>query len=285
MKIPRGFYRNLLFSWVALSPILSLQIRAQSTSAIPESMPTGHITFMSMRDGNFEIYRMSATGEMVTNLSRNPALDYWASYSPSGQELYFYSKRDGRDQIYRMDAEGQHQVSLSPSSFNDRLPTVAPDGQSIVFLSDRDSPEGELYIMEVDGRNVKRLTTNEVTEDVATWAPNGKKIIYARDARSSEEIAAEMEGNFELFSIRRDGRKEKKLTVFPGFCAAPVFSPDGKRIAFYGRGDEGTLDIFTMKPNGSGLKEHNNGCPGGLFSLMVPGWKMDRLYLRGCIKL
>lgn len=215
-------------------------------------LPGGKITFMSTRDGNFELYTMDATGNNPANLTRSDKTDYWASYSPAGSIIYFYSKRDGNDEIYSMEANGNTQRNVSTNPANDRLPELSPDGMSIVFLSDRDHQEGELYIMKTDGSGIRRLTTNTVSEDVARWTPDGQRIVFSKDAGNPS--GTEGESNFEIFSISTDGTDEKRLTNFPGFCAAPVYSPDGKQIAFYGRGQEGNLDIYKMKANGSGLK-------------------------------
>jgi hypothetical protein len=107
MKTNPVSYRNIPFIWVVLCLVRCTGIWAQSDPGVREGIPTGQITFMSMRDGNFEIFRMAATGEDVTNLCRNPAHDYGASYTYTAQDLYFYSKRDGRDQLYRVE-NGSH---------------------------------------------------------------------------------------------------------------------------------------------------------------------------------
>jgi len=219
-----------------------------------DHLPEGKITFMSTRDGNFELYTMDASGNNLSNLTGNSFTDYWASYTPTGSSIFFYSKRDGNDEIYSMDANGNNQRNISRYPANDRLPELSPDGKTIVFLSDRDTEEGEIYTMNVDGSGISRLTTNAVSEDVARWSPDGKKIIYSMEDLHPTDNDVDVETNFELFSLSADGSDEKRLTQFPGFCAAPVFSPDGKHIAFYGRGKEGYLDIYTMKANGSGLK-------------------------------
>jgi hypothetical protein len=45
--------------------------------------PKGNLTFMSTRDGNWEIYSMNAQGEDLKNLSCNKASDYMFSYFPN----------------------------------------------------------------------------------------------------------------------------------------------------------------------------------------------------------
>ena len=42
-----------------------------------------------------------------------------------------------------------------------------------------------------------------------------------------------------------NGENERRLTNLPGFQSGPSFSPDGKKIAFYGEHNEG-WDIFIL---------------------------------------
>lgn len=45
----------------------------------------GKIVFQSMMSGNFELYVMDADGSNLTNLTRNPAHDYWPSWVAPGR--------------------------------------------------------------------------------------------------------------------------------------------------------------------------------------------------------
>lgn len=240
----------------AICFLLPLQLFSQEPSAKRNKAdePSGNITFMTTRDGPFELYTMNAKGEMVTNLSNNKTADYWASYPSDAKVVYFYSKRDGNEEVYRMDHDGANQVNISSHPANDRFPSVSPDGKKIVFMSDRDDLQGEMYLMSADGHGVRRLTFNAVGEDAARWSPDGKYILFGKDARNPLDSTSKDPEDFEIFRILVDGTNETRLTHMPGFCAGPAISPDGKRIAFYGRTENGFLDIYTMNVNGSGLK-------------------------------
>ncbi|MBK8494622.1 MAG: PD40 domain-containing protein [Chitinophagaceae bacterium] len=143
----------------------------------PMEQPAGNLTFMSTRDGNFEMYSMDATGENLKNLSCNKATDYAFSYAKDGR-LAFYSNRDGNNEIYIMDSAGKKQTNITNHPSGDRVPYFSPDGKQVLFISDRDHKSGEIYIMDADGNNVKRLTSNEYFEDAAGWSNDGKKYIF-----------------------------------------------------------------------------------------------------------
>lgn len=214
--------------------------------------PKGKLTFMSTRDGNFEIYSMEANGDSLKNLSCNKSTDYAFSYSNDGR-MAFYSNRDGNDEVYIMSADGKKQINITNHPSGDRIPNISPDGQKIVFTSYRDEKNGELYIMDVDGKNVKRLTSNEYFEDAGSWSPDGKKIYFSRELRDVKDTSEKAIRNMEIFVIDADGTNEIRLTNKPGGDGGPQISPDGTRIAFYGRTESGNYEIFIMNADGSNI--------------------------------
>jgi Tol biopolymer transport system component len=93
----------------------------------PTWSPDGRfIAFVSMRDGNIDIYRMNSDGSNPVNLTRNPASDDGPAWSPDGKFIAFRSNRSGNDEIYRMDADGSNQVNLTRNSAADYHPAWQP---------------------------------------------------------------------------------------------------------------------------------------------------------------
>lgn len=214
--------------------------------------PTGNLTFMTTRDGNFEIYSMDTKGENLKNLSCNKAIDYAFSYAPDGR-LAFYSNRDGNNEIYIMDADGKKQTNISNHPSGDRVPYFSPDGKQVMFISNRDEKNGEIYVMDADGKNLKRLTSNGYFEDAAGWSPDGKKIYFSRELRDLKDTSANAPGNGEIFVMNADGTNETRLTNRPGFDGGPALSPDGSKIAFYGKTADGNYEIFLMDTDGKNM--------------------------------
>ncbi len=230
--------------------------------------PSGRISFMSTRDGNFEVYAMDIDGANLRNLSCNKATDYAFSYFPDGR-LCFYTNRDGNDEIYLMSVDGRRQTNITNNKASDRIPCVSPDGTMIAFLSNRDDSNGEIYLVDTTGAGLRRLTENENFEDGPTWSPDGSRIIFTRELK--EDTSAKAPGNGEIFVIDVDGKNERRLTNRPGYDGGPQFSPDGKRIAFYGKTATGKYDIFLMDADGGNVANLTNDA----MENYSPSWSKD----------
>src|ERR671914_58187 len=142
--------------------------------------PNGQIAFVSLRDGNDEIYVMDAEGGDQTNLSNNDADDFNPSWSPDGEMIAFSSDREnGIDEIYVMNADdGSDVTRLTDNIANDLAPSWSPDGEMIAFSSDRDKnaesgPNFDIYVMNAaDGSGQTRLTDNDAHDSDPDWGTN-----------------------------------------------------------------------------------------------------------------
>ncbi len=222
------------------------------------------ITFMSDRDENAEIYVMDADGENLHRLTNNRHADWNPSWSPDGKHIVFCSNRDGNvdaihgwhtSEIYVMDADGRNQRNLTNDPNDDRSPSWSPDGKRIAFSSarDRDKAEhlnSEIYVMDADGGNQQRLTNDRHYDSSPSWSPDSRWIVFS----------SKREGHFrndsgitdEIYVMDADGGNQQRLTENRKNDWNPVWSPDGKRIAFASdrKGDLENFEIYVMDADG-----------------------------------
>src|SRR5262249_40662991 len=78
-------------------------------------------------------------------------------------------------------------------------------------------------------------------------AADKKPLLLQKPALSSTHIAFAYAGD--LWLVSRQGGEAKRLTTGAGLETDPVFSPDGKQIAFTGEYD-GNLDVYVMPATG-----------------------------------
>jgi Tol biopolymer transport system component len=204
-------------------------------AVLPTSMPGvvtvggGKIAFMSLRDGNPEIYMMDADGNSLTRLTNHPAQDSYPAWSPNGQRIAFTSNRDGSPEIYVMNADGTGVTRLTNHPAQDSYPAWSPDGQRIAFTSDRDGND-EIYVMNADGTGVTRLTDRPNSEDVdPDWSPDGQRIVFSSWTKAAESGKASTYVIPSIYVMNADG---SGITSLPPVGSEPDWSPVGQEIVF-----------------------------------------------------
>jgi len=80
------------------------------------------------------------------------------------------------------------------------------------------------------------------TDQTPAWSPSGDRIAYHHDARRTDDTT-DVRGLYVL-NLETDSTR----LVAEGSARSPDWRPDGKRIAFK------TGDVYTIRPDGSGLK-------------------------------
>jgi TolB protein len=124
----------------------------------------------------------------------------------------------------------------------ERLPTAA--GSAL---------EPELFVMRSDGSLQTRLAFGaEAAFADPAWSPDGRVIAFTRwmapEVEASRNDAAHRTGD--ILVMAADGSGLSRLTDDPRSDAGPVWSPDGRAIAFHSN-RAGRWDIFVMAADGS----------------------------------
>jgi Tol biopolymer transport system component len=178
---------------------------------------------------------MGADGSNQHRLTHNPAQDREPAFSPDGKRIAFASDRTGNFEIYVMNIDGTHQHRLTHRRDVDDDPTFFPNGKKIAFVR-VGAGFHDIFTMRADGSQLHRLTHHRPlsTPDVS---PNGKRIVT---------WLARGDGGIEV--MRADGTHLRELAA-SGFD--PVFSPNGKKIAFEGSEKRGRSRIVLMRVDGS----------------------------------
>ena len=93
----------------------------------PEWSPDGsRLVFISIRDGNKELYVMGADGSGVHRLTTDAAEETSPSWSPDGTRLAFQTNRDGNWEIYTVGVDGTGLTNLTRSPGHEFGPAWRP---------------------------------------------------------------------------------------------------------------------------------------------------------------
>lgn len=136
------------------------------------------ILLSAIIDGNSDIYEMNILSNTARRLTKSPAIDVTASYSPDAKSIAFISDRDDGQQIYIMDSSGDSVRRISNQGGNYSKPVWSPDGTLIAFTKIK-SNQFMVGVMSPIGKGEKILAKGYLVEG-AKWSPNGRYLIYSK---------------------------------------------------------------------------------------------------------
>jgi TolB protein len=191
-----------------------------------------------------DIYVMNANGSGVRRLTSDSASEGGPAWSPDGRWIAYDRYRSGKSAIWKMRADGSHKTRLSPPLLS-AVPAWSPDGARIAFVD-----HGRIWVMNADG-SVRHAVTHTVTgvDWAPSWSRDGRRIAYESDRATSP-----VDPRNEIWLMNADGSHQVRLTHNSLADNHPVWSPDGRWIAFASElPHPGTSHIWVMQPNGKGL--------------------------------
>jgi Tol biopolymer transport system component len=167
--------------------------------------------------------------------------------TPRPDQIAFTAVENNYYKLYLMDADGTNRSRVTSQEGHEEWPVWSPSGEEIAYF-------GELLQYRWSAIFVANPDTHQVREVVrftrsigsqysaVTWSPDGTRIAYI-DA-------------YDIFTVNADGTNKTLIAKFPERTYLSLlgisWSPDGEKIAF-GYAIEGSLEIFSIKPDGSGL--------------------------------
>jgi Tol biopolymer transport system component len=196
-------------------------------------------------DSHYDIFQSNLDGGELVNLTDALGYDAEGSYSPNGSQILFASNRHAyedalspedqalleRDasyfmELYVMNADGSDVRRLTDSPGYDGGPFFSADGEQIVWRRfSEDGATAEIMTMHRDGSGARALTRLGAMSWAPFFHPSGDYVIFATSVHGFD--------NFELYLVDAAGEQAPvRVTATAGFDGLPVFTPDGKRLAW-----------------------------------------------------
>jgi Tol biopolymer transport system component len=192
--------------------------------------------------------------------------------------------------VMNADGSGVRKLTHPPAGTEDTNADWSPDGSRIVFARAPSVGAHSIWTVRPDGTGLRRLTPPcppgagiprcPADDGWPVWSPDGTHIAFQRLAgalrpRGATVDTAKRIYRDQLVVTDPDGRHARVLVWFGrwrGDPQIPVWSPDGKRVAFLEKSDNGggcsCRALYVVNADGTGLRRVTP-------STVAPGDKID----------
>ena len=157
----------------------------------------------------------------------------YATFSPDGNQVAFTwdgEKQDNLDIYVKVVGPGTP-VRLTTNPLPDVIPSWSPNGRLIAFARDGGGPKPEVFLIPALGGAERKVTESGCRVNTflsLSWSPDGKWLALP-DGEGTEQPCS-------IYLFSPDTGQRRKLTSPPTPFTmgdrAPVFSPDGRGLAF-----------------------------------------------------
>jgi TolB protein len=209
---------------------------------------------------------MISSGKPLTQNGENQM----GRFSPDGTKIIYQSRsRIGHkgSQIYILNLANMRERRITYNDGDDFSPSFDSTGKYIFYSSTTDEmkehPTGfpssnifaaspseivepaanfeEIYHSDVDGSHIRRLTQSIGYDGSPSPSPDGRHTVFV----------SQRDGNFELYFMDAKGKSQSRIFKSTDVMAMPIFSPNGKLIAFESRPQgKNTVQIETIQVGG-----------------------------------
>ena len=197
------------------------------------------------------------------------------SLSPDGTEVIYTALRhdgnpstgwDRESALVRSDLDGSRRSRVLERSEWEVIAVWSPRADRIAYVSYH-----SIYTMSADGSDVQQIvdldTSKRLTSLPPVWSPDGEAMAFVvRGGWYTDK-----DNKYTIYTVRHDGSDFTELEATIGEPTSglfaddgrgvkvpmnqPAWSPDGQRLAFVGHDKSGTVEIYTIDPDGSNLRE------------------------------
>jgi len=173
----------------------------------------------------------------------NPPAECCGNWTPDGRRFVFQATRDGKTEIWSMPAGAFHSllpalsapVPVTSGQMNSMVPDPSPDGSKLYMIGQQ--LRGQLARYDASSHEFLPYLGG-IAADFIDFSRDGEWIAYVEFPKGT------------LWRSRLDGSERLQLTFPPVEAMVPHWSPDGKRIVYFGVEAGKRPRVYIVSANG-----------------------------------
>jgi len=176
--------------------------------------------------------------------------DGWIAYTDKqlGNSSIWIMRPDGsqKRKVFESQGHGLDEAKVRMGLAGAFQPCWSPDGEWIAFglgywFAERNTMTAALWRVRRDGSGAEQLTDGSLHSGFPSYSADGKELAY--------RVFSAKEKGLRILNLATG--KSRVLTE--ELDNMPGWSPDGQRIVFTRKRTDGNYDVYTIRPDGSGL--------------------------------
>ena len=145
----------------------------------------------------------------------------------------------------RRAVDGSYVRQLTTDNTNHEDPAWSPDGKKVAFVQIQEGSE-RIFLMNPDGSGAEALTPPDQRTIHPSWSADSRRVAYCTD----DDEQPPKKNPSQIYSIELATRHVTSL-VSGGVNTFPVWSPDGRKLAFRRMLGESNSEVFVANADGS----------------------------------
>ncbi len=265
-----SFLRRLL-------PVILAALGLVALASAVESAP-GYYRFPAIHGDTIvftaegDLWRASASGGTAQRLTTHAGLEFGAAISPDGKWLAFSAQYEGPTEVYVMPLGGGLPKRLTYEGETAQVRGWTPDGK-VLYATQHFATLPDSALVALDPATGARTFLPLAQADEGVYDDAGKTLFFTRYSFQGSHAKRYAGGTAQNLWRLDPGAKEA-VRLQPDYAGSERWPMFWAGRVYFASERDGTSNLWSMKPDGSDLKQHTRHADFGIKRPMQQGGRI-----------